>query len=66
MKKLVEAGADAKKADNAGNTPLHAAAATGALQVLQYLLVEKGLPCDSRNLEGLTPLVSVQKLLRSF
>ena len=56
MKQLVEAGADVTKGDKVGNTPLHTAAVTGAFSVVKYLL-ERGVPCDPQNLEGLTPLV---------
>lgn len=57
VRRLVEAGADASKPDNSGNTPIHAAAGEGALSVVQYL-VGRGVSGKSRNLEGLTPLVS--------
>lgn len=52
----MEAGADASKADNSGNTPMHAAAGEGAVSVVQYL-VGKGVSGRRRNIESLTPLV---------
>lgn len=57
VRRLVEAGADASKADNSGNTPMHAAAGEGAVSVVQYL-VGKGVSGRRRNVESLTPLVS--------
>lgn len=59
--RLLEAGADGRKPDGGGNTPLHAAAGAGAMKVVQYLAGE-GLSIDALNAQGLTPLVSSQRL----
>jgi ankyrin repeat protein len=54
-KVFLEKGADAKAADNVGDTPLHWATANGKLDVVKYL-VEKGADAKATNKNGNTPL----------
>jgi len=55
VKVLLDAGADINQANETGDTPLHAAAATGPLAVIQ-LLVDRGANIDAQNKAGMTPL----------
>ncbi len=54
VKLLVELGADVNEANSSGETPLHAAAYTGANAIVQYL-VDRGASVDPKNLLGETP-----------
>ncbi len=51
---LVELGADVNEANAGGETPLHAAAYTGADAIVQFL-VNEGASVDPKNLLGETP-----------
>ncbi|CAK9253993.1 unnamed protein product, partial [Sphagnum jensenii] len=50
-----EKGADAKSANNGGDTPLHRAAANGEWDVVKYL-AEKGADAKAADKDGDTPL----------
>jgi len=52
---LVGAGASVTAADRTGNTPLHAAAQSGNVAMIQ-LLVERGAKLDAKNNGGFMPL----------
>ena len=52
---LLDRGADVNAANEAGQTPLHAAAAIGANGVVRFL-VERGARLDAKTRQGRTPL----------
>ena len=54
-KLLLDLGADVNAANEAGQTPLHAAAAIGANGVVRFL-VERGARLDAKTRQGRTPL----------
>ena len=54
VKLLVEIGADVNEANSGGETPLHAAAYTGADAIVQFL-VDQGANVDPKNQLGETP-----------
>jgi ankyrin repeat protein len=55
VQSLLDAGADVNHATEAGDTALHAAAASGMTTVIQ-LLADRGAQLDARNTNGQTPL----------
>ena len=55
VRRLLQAGADAAREDNRGNTPLHWAARAGAKDVVSQLLF-KNATLDAKNAAGETPL----------
>jgi ankyrin repeat protein len=54
VKLLVEIGADVNEANSGGETPLHAAAYTGADAIVEFL-VDRGATVDPKNQLGETP-----------
>jgi len=54
-RQLLDAGANVNDANDAGDTPLHIAAAAGMTIVIQ-LLADKGAMLDAKNKSGQTPL----------
>jgi len=57
--KLIDAGADAKVIDDAGDTLLHYAMRASARQVDIKPLLAAGLSIDAKNTAGMTPLMAV-------
>jgi ankyrin repeat protein len=54
--KAIAAGADVSLANNAGQTPLHLAAANGVLPTIR-LLLDKGAKINAQDMEDKTPLI---------
>lgn len=61
VKLLMDAGADVSMQDSDGQTPVHRAAASGHLQILQYLLKYNQGPLKVTDNRGLLPLHLAQK-----
>ena len=57
VQELLDSGADAARTDDAGRTPLHAAAECGAKEVAQ-VLIAAGAPLEARDCDLRTPLHS--------
>lgn len=55
LPKLIEKGADIKKANSDGQTPLHIAALNGNMEMVKAL-VEKGVDINAKTLVGSTPM----------
>ena len=55
VKALLDAGAGINAADRAGNTPLHSAAQSGNVAMIQ-LFADRGAKLDTKNAAGFTPL----------
>ena len=60
VRSLIKAGADVRKANLFGATPLMLAAVTGSTDVIR-LLLDAGAPADAANSEGQTPLMVVAR-----
>jgi ankyrin repeat protein len=57
LRKFVAAGFDSRSVNAAGDSALHAAAGSGAMEAADYLL-ERGIPIDLTGAGGRTPLMS--------
>ena len=64
VKAKLEAGASLQTVDGDGNTMLHSAASHGQLEMVQFLLGQKGIEIDARDKAGDTPLSQASYLGR--